>query len=237
MLQFDNNDEEKIIIILATTRNLDILEESVSWYIDGTLNTCPQLFHLILTTHAEIPNPNGTSWVFPCAYTILTQKDTPTYTESFDALVALTKFAPETIMVDNELALRNTLGASFPSVSVDGCFFHFCQGVVKNVNRLGYKEDYERTTTDPSTGRKSNIPFRIWVRRLMMLAFVPAGEVRDSFYSSWMRCPMTSTSMTSLATFRLFGSRDCLPDGELPGTANAKFPPPTWNCFDSTLIC
>ena len=40
MLQFDNNDEEKRIIILATARSLDILEESDSWYIDGTFNSC-----------------------------------------------------------------------------------------------------------------------------------------------------------------------------------------------------
>ena len=56
---------------------------------------------------------------------VLTHKGTSTYTESFDALVALRNFAPEAIMVDYELALRNTLGASFPSASVDGCFFYF----------------------------------------------------------------------------------------------------------------
>ena len=50
-----------------------------------------------------------------------------------------------------ELALRNTLAASFPSSSVDGCFFHFCQAVMNAVKRLGYKEVYERVTTDPST--------------------------------------------------------------------------------------
>ena len=89
----------------------------------------------------------------------------------------------------------------------------------KNVNRLGYKEDYEKTTTDPSTGRKSYTPFRIWVRRLMILAFVPAGEVRDSFYFLLDEMHATSTSMTSWAIFRLPGSRDCL----LPtGTASIE---------------
>ena len=42
MLQFDNNGEEKRIIILTTT--LDILEESKSWYVDETFDFCPQLF-------------------------------------------------------------------------------------------------------------------------------------------------------------------------------------------------
>ena len=74
MLQFDNEDKEKRIIILATARNLDILEESDSWYIDGTFNSCPQLFYQVLTIHAEIPNPGGTSWIFPSVYMVLLGK-------------------------------------------------------------------------------------------------------------------------------------------------------------------
>ena len=104
MLQFDNNDEEKGIIILATSRNLDILEESTSWYVDGTFSTCPQLFYQVLAIHAEIPNPNGASWVFASTYIVLTHKDTPIYSECFEALSALRNFAPDTIMVDYELA-------------------------------------------------------------------------------------------------------------------------------------
>ena len=70
--------------------NLAILEESVSWYIDGTFNTCPQVFYQIKTTHAEIPNPNRTSWVFPGVYShpyLTHSQGTPTntYTESCDA--------------------------------------------------------------------------------------------------------------------------------------------------------
>ena len=125
-----------------------------------------------------IPNPNGTSWVFPCVYTILTQKDNPTYTESFDALVALRNFALETMMVNYVLALWNTLGASFPSASVDGCFFHFCQAVVKNVNRLGYK----RTTRGPL-----QIPPLGWNPTLLPYL----GQTVDdaSLHSCWMICP------------------------------------------------
>ena len=61
--------------------------------------------------------------------------------------------------------------------------FHFCQAVMNAVKRMGYKEEYERVTTDPVTRQKVYTPIRTWVRGLMMLAIVPAREVRDSLFS------------------------------------------------------
>ena len=36
-------------------------------------------------------------------------------------------------------------------IMIDGCHFHFCQAILRNVNQLGYKTEYEAITTDPAT--------------------------------------------------------------------------------------
>ena len=74
---------------------------------------------------------NGdTTWVFPCIYIILTHKNAPIYKEAFEALDSPGSFSPDNIMVDYELALRNTQSDAFSSSEVDGCYFHFCQAVM-----------------------------------------------------------------------------------------------------------
>ena len=167
MLLFDNKEDERRIIIFGTAKNLRILGNSLSWYVDATFSSSPQLFYQLLTIHAEITNFNEeATWVFPCVYILLTHKDTPIYKEAFDALDSLADFCPDHIMVDYELALRNALSETFLSAQVDGCYFHFCQAVMRAVQRLGYKEEYEKVSTDPTTGQNTYSPTRIWIRSL-----------------------------------------------------------------------
>ena len=66
-------------------------------------------------------------------------------------------------------------------LQIDGCHFHFCQAILRNVNQLGYKTEYEAITTDPATGAKIHSSVHTWVRRLMMLALVPTSDVSDVF--------------------------------------------------------
>ena len=90
------------------------------------------LSYQLLVIHAKIANhQGGASWVFPCVYMLLTSKDTDIYLEGFTFLKFLHDFAPQTIMVDFEMALRNSLSQVFPSAVVDGCYFHFCQAVLR----------------------------------------------------------------------------------------------------------
>ena len=71
--------------------------------------------------------------------------------------------------MDFEQALRSYLSSTFPSALVDGCHFHFCQAVLRNLYSLGYKTQYETVTTNPVTGFKEHSLVHTWVRRLMML--------------------------------------------------------------------
>ena len=79
MLLYDNGSDERRVIILATSDNLTITEESTSWYLDGTFKSAPQLFYQLLVLHAELTDTHGKSWILPTVCILLTQKDTPIY--------------------------------------------------------------------------------------------------------------------------------------------------------------
>ncbi|XP_063683673.1 uncharacterized protein LOC134818169 [Bolinopsis microptera] len=134
-------------------------------------------------------------------------------------------------MVDYELALRNALSATFPSAQVDGCYFHLCQAVMRAVQRLGYKEQYERVTTDPTTGQKTYTPTRIWIRRLMILAYIPTADVPDAFFSILDQMPPSLEIDDLLAYFQTTWIQGLTTSS---GTGRAKFPPLSWNAYDRT---
>ena len=77
MLLYDNGSDERRVIILATSDNLTITEESTSWYLDGTFKSAPQLFYQLLVLHAELTDTPGKSWILPTVYILLTKKTPP----------------------------------------------------------------------------------------------------------------------------------------------------------------
>ncbi|KRX33126.1 hypothetical protein T09_14023, partial [Trichinella sp. T9] len=59
---------------------------------------------------------------------------------------------------------------NFPNTPVQGCFFHFCQAVLRQVGRLGLRNDYI-----------NNQEIRKKVKMLMALAFLPVNLVPAGF--------------------------------------------------------
>ena len=56
MLLCNNRDCEIKIIIFGTQTNIQSLEQSKSWYINGTFACCPQLFYRLITIQADFPS-------------------------------------------------------------------------------------------------------------------------------------------------------------------------------------
>ncbi|KRX31952.1 hypothetical protein T05_3128, partial [Trichinella murrelli] len=51
-------------------------------------------------------------------------------------------FQPQTVICDFETALIPAVQASFPGVQIQGCYFHFCQAVLRKVAELGLRTRY-----------------------------------------------------------------------------------------------
>ncbi|KRY25186.1 hypothetical protein T03_12697, partial [Trichinella britovi] len=73
---------------------------------------------------------------------------------------------PQTVICDFETALIPAVQASFPGVQIQGCYFHFCQAVLRKVAELGLRTRYLH---EAETKKK--------IKMLMATAFLPLPEV------------------------------------------------------------
>ena len=136
MMIHDNMDNDNRIIVFGTQSCVQLLERSNSWGIDETFDSCPQLFNQQVTIHAKFNSSDlndSNVWSFPCLWVLLTSKEQSTYESLLSFIATLGTFSPENIMVDFELGLRNALASSFHGIKIDGCFFYFCQALMRHV--------------------------------------------------------------------------------------------------------
>ncbi|CAF0792846.1 unnamed protein product [Rotaria sordida] len=77
-LLYDNNDNQRRILIFATKQHLDFLNECESWHCDGTFAVAPKLFEQMYSIHGSIRGKK-----LPLLYSLLPNKDQKTYEELF----------------------------------------------------------------------------------------------------------------------------------------------------------
>ena len=151
MLLYDNKSPEARAIIFGTQKNLDVSKRCPSWYIDGTF---PHSFSISLSRCTgkfliSAMVTRGPSLV----YILLTHKDADIYQEVFSHLTTLRDFSPDTVMGNFEPALLKSISTAFPSASVGGSFFHFCQATLRWLYNNGLKRSYEKSVNNPTTGK------------------------------------------------------------------------------------
>ena len=76
MLIHDNMDNDNRIIVFGTQSCVQLLERSNSWGIDGTFDSCPQLFNLLVTIHAKFNSSDlndSNVWSFPCLWVLFNE--------------------------------------------------------------------------------------------------------------------------------------------------------------------
>lgn len=129
-------------LLFASPAQLLQLSSAESVYIDGTFRTVPRLFYQLFTLFISVQN-----FVFPVLFVLMTKKSTDLYRRVFEKVHALTPaFAPNHVMGDYEDASVRAVKDVFgPNISVNGCWFHFAQSIVRKAKRLGlnvaFKED------------------------------------------------------------------------------------------------
>jgi len=77
---------------------------------------------------------------------------------------------PQRILLDFESASINAFRSAFPSATATSCYFHLTRSVMRKINEIGMKEDYEK-----------NDSLRLALRCLPALATVPSSASLKCF--------------------------------------------------------
>lgn len=164
-LMYDSGvDDHERILIYSSDEHMDAMVRNTNWFIDGTFKCAPEIFYQVFTIHVLIAGN-----IIPVLYALLPNKQCGTYDRLFTAINAMRQFDPTTVMSDFEMASINAVQANYPRASITGCFFHFSQCIYRKVQEFGLQTDYR----DPD--------FRLFIRMLAALAFVPTDRVIESF--------------------------------------------------------
>jgi len=121
----------------------------------------------------------------------MTNKTVQTYERVLNELKRLIPLAaPGSILVDFERAAINAFTSAYPTASVRGCYFHLCQSVLRKVNDVGLKVQYEMDNE-----------VRRFIRCFPALAFVPPENVLEGFEILVETMPQGFDHLDELVTY------------------------------------
>ena len=138
------------------------------WPAGGTFKAVPLLFFQLYTIHFELfPDINSAA-----VYCFVQNKTQAVYVRILDEIKRMIALAnSEKILLDFESGAINAFTAAYPNVRILGCYFHLTQSILRKVDEIGMKSDYE-----------SDDNLRIAVRCLPALAMVPSTDVGEAFW-------------------------------------------------------
>ena len=120
------------IIIVASAKARQLLDQLEKWYRDGVFKICQEIFYLLYTFRAQY---NGR--IFPCIFVFLLNKTKAFYRSLIIAISNLTngRFLFD-ILIDFERGAINAIQAVFANSNVNGCFLHLCPNLRKRVQNV-----------------------------------------------------------------------------------------------------
>jgi hypothetical protein len=108
------------ILIFASSEQLDILQSSGDFLVDGTFKVDPEIFYQLYIIHAVYRGH-----VVPVLYALLKRKTAATYQNLVHQILQFApRWNPISIMLDFEQACIGVYEANFPNVNLSGCYFH-----------------------------------------------------------------------------------------------------------------
>jgi len=126
-VKWDSGAQPDRIVIFSTSRNLQSLQFSEHWFMDGTFKCQPIYFDQLFVISAQ-RGEGVTSSCFPVVFCLTPNRTTATYERIFKKLLELQPgLTPKYIMSDFEQAMRKAASLVFPNSEMKGCFFHFRQ--------------------------------------------------------------------------------------------------------------
>ena len=152
--------------MFGTEKDFATVCTSDELFVDWTFDAVPKLFKQLFTIHAF----NGEKQ-FPRLYCYLENKTAAIYTLLIVSLKKLAtnkglEFSPKKITSDFESGWISAVHESLQTTSINVCFFHFTQAVIRKINSMGLMKKF-----------LENEQFRNIVREVIGLAFLPTDEV------------------------------------------------------------
>lgn len=191
------------------------LSRSSVWLADGTFKIAPTLFYQLYSIHFESVGGYHPAGV----YCVMANKTRQTYDRLLVAVKSLCPDAsPSNILVDFEMAAMNAFQHAYPESDIRGCYFHLSQAVIRKVNDLGLKSDYQ-----------SNDVIRGFVRCLIALSHVPSDDVLVSYQTLVADMPNDERINDLVTYFEHTYIRGRRRPGCIEQYGNAIFPIPCWN--------
>ena len=124
---FDQGEDR--ILIFASDEQVDILQDTEEFLVDGTFKVVPEIFYQLYIIHGVFRDH-----VVPLIYALLRRKNTETYENLINELLIIApRWSPRAIMMDFEQATIGAFQAAFPNVSLSGCYFHLRQSLHRKI--------------------------------------------------------------------------------------------------------
>ena len=168
-----NND----LIVFGIECNIRKLSTNSHWCVDGTFKSVPKLFVQLFSIHVFEGDK-----LIPLIYCLLSSKTQSMYSELFRALKDKANtldiiLMPSLFTCDFERGLISSIRLEFPTASIRGCYFHFCQAVYRRVQTLGLSTLYIHDQES-----------RLYIRKLLAIAFVPIDLIPQTFQNLKYMC-------------------------------------------------
>ena len=218
-LLHDSVSNNERMLVFGDRDMLRKLERASLWLADGTFKVVPNLFFQLYTIHFELPggtNPSG-------IYALLPNKTRATYTRLVEAVKSLIPGAsPNRILLDFESAAMGAFRDGFGDSIITGCYFHLCQSIIRKVNDVGLKVEYEGDSV-----------MNGFIRCLPAISHVPEEHVTEAFDLLIEDMP-TDDRVNELVTyFEHTYIRGRRRPGRGENYGQAIFPVPLWNQYNS----
>ena len=117
------------ILIFASPEQLQILQTSNDFLVDGMFKVVPEVFYQLYIVHAVYRQH-----VVSVIYALLKRKNDETYQRMLEEIIKVAPdWSPTTVMMDFEQASINAFQCLFPSVALSGCYFHLRRSIHRKI--------------------------------------------------------------------------------------------------------
>ena len=214
-LQYDSGPGSDRFMIFSTENLLNVLRESSTWLIDGTLKICPGVFGQVVSIHGagfNGENCNCMSGLFA----LLPNKRTKTYNNFLETVKALLPEAnPTSFVCDFEKSLQNAISSTFEDATITGCYFHLAQSHRRQLGSI---------LNDATSSELLRI------KKIRTLAFLPEEDVVEAFEELKVAVP------PRLTEFVVYFEKNYVRRQNSRGIwVDPRFKISTWNVHDRAL--